>query len=773
MYDIRQFRPALYALLLLGITGFAVAAHAPGIWLISACGIGLNAWLVAARRFRPIARILANGITLGSVLYVVHELVISPNTPVITIGEFLVFLQLVKLWEQRANRDYAQLLVLSLLLIVAASMNTASLWFGLLLVTYLFLSLYCCLLFHLKVETDAAKAAMPVAEDKIAPGTLRQDQRYLARSMRRLTALVSVVAIFFAVLVFLFFPRGSGAGMLGPLQSFHSASALTGFSDSVGFQDVARITQSHETVAFVKLWHGDRLVDGNATLLLRGLTLDTYHAPIRMGGRWEWTRSVSAPEAFNVYVEDALHVDARGNDVWKQQIALWPTHTDVLFALAGAKTFTPRQHLKIRYTPDDGALQTMTPLSDRVDYEVISTGDLGPGDSAWPGEMPAVAIRQNFPKIFQFARRPEVCGANAAGSLGDQRIALRAPNALDAQIASNIETYLRSNFTYTLDLTDEGSFQGRDPLERFLYDWKRGHCEYFAGAMTLMCQSLGIQSRMVIGFKCDGDDYNSLNGQYTVHDSDAHAWVEVRTPDGWKTYDPTSSREAASNAGSGWLARGRHFTEYLEFTYANAVIAYDSQNRDSVIASVETGLTGVGERGSEAVAAFNNFVATSAGFWNASTIVLTGFMLLMLGIVAVVSGLYVHERWQLRRRAQRIGIELLPEADQLRLARQLGFYDELLQLLNRHRIRQPAHLTPMEFSRSLAFLPADAYDTVRRLTALFYKVRYGGIELPASRQRRLNQVLAQLSRALEGPSRHETAGQAQSPDQAGLSLPSA
>jgi hypothetical protein len=51
----------------------------------------------------------------------------------------------------------------------------------------------------------------------------------------------------------------------------------------------------------------------------------------------------------------------------------------------------------------------------------------------------------------------------------------------------------------------------------------------------------------------------------------------------------------------------------------------------------------------------------------------------------------------------------------------------------------------MEFSRSLSFLPADAYDTVHRLTLLFYKVRYGGIELPAARRRRLENVLARLA----------------------------
>jgi len=72
--------------------------------------------------------------------------------------------------------------------------------------------------------------------------------------------------------------------MLGPLQTFHGGSALTGFSDQVSFQDVARITQSHETVAYVKVWHNDQLVTGNQALLLRGLTLDTYRAPVRPGG---------------------------------------------------------------------------------------------------------------------------------------------------------------------------------------------------------------------------------------------------------------------------------------------------------------------------------------------------------------------------------------------------------------------------------------------------------------------------------------------------------
>src|SRR3954465_5698607 len=218
MYNISQFKPALYILLALGMLGFALAAESPGVWIMGTGGLLLNAWLVRTGRFIPMPRILANVVTIGSMLFVAREAFTPNNTPVMVIGKFLVLLQLIKLWEQRANRDYAQLLVLSLLLMVAASINTASLLFGVLLIVYLFISLYCCLLFHLKVEADQAKLAIAVPEEKLNPNTLMQDQRYLPQSKRRVTMFVSTFAIIMAVIVFLFFPRGAGAGIFGQMQ---------------------------------------------------------------------------------------------------------------------------------------------------------------------------------------------------------------------------------------------------------------------------------------------------------------------------------------------------------------------------------------------------------------------------------------------------------------------------------------------------------------------------------------------------------------------------
>ena len=38
MYDIRQFKPALYTLLILGITGFALASQSGGLWVLAIVG---------------------------------------------------------------------------------------------------------------------------------------------------------------------------------------------------------------------------------------------------------------------------------------------------------------------------------------------------------------------------------------------------------------------------------------------------------------------------------------------------------------------------------------------------------------------------------------------------------------------------------------------------------------------------------------------------------------------------------------------------------------
>lgn len=769
MYTINQFKPALYALLLLGMLGFGFAAESPGIWALGTGGILLNAWLVKTRRFTPMPRLLANLVTIGAMLYVAREVFAPGSTAVIVIGKFLVLLQLIKLWEQRANRDYAQLIVLSLLLMVAASINTTSLLFALMLVAYLFLSLYCCLLFHLKVESDSAHAAFALPIERMSPATLRQDKRFLGRSMRRLTGVVSAIGIVTAVAVFLLFPRGAGAGMFGPLQ-FRQGQALTGFSETVNFQNLAAIAQNHAEVANVEVWRNGQPVDGADTLLLRGVTLDKYN---RKGGRgaaaWQWgSMSMRDDDGETVRRGQSWRMTdpEPGEPVFRQQVQLLPTGTQALFAMGGAFEISPRQRdLKLRFDPADRTLRANEVVMQTIRYEVVSSGAPFPAQLPSAKQLNGAKLRQDAidEQILNYALDPNVSGAAGGGSsLGQVRLESGAyVHELDEQIARNIERHLKTSFSYTLDLTDARKLtRDDDPMVAFLYELKRGHCEYFAGAMALMCQSLGMQARIVNGFKCD--EFNDIGtGYYIVRQSHAHSWVEVQTLRDdevavWSTFDPTSAREQGDGEDGGAWQKVKHLFNFLEFTYANAVIGYDNDNRDNLVASLDAGLQNSTYRSVERLSTARRWLAGNV--WSVSTNVLNVIVALMAVALAAFAGWFLWERWMLRRKAARIGLKRLPTAEQLRLARQLGFYDDLMRLLARQGISRPPHLTPLEFSRTLLFLPSEAYDTVRRLTEVFYRVRYGHAELDGRQRRRLEGVISRLEQSMANPPRIGAAG---------------
>src|SRR5207247_2605025 len=107
-----------------------------------------------------------------------------------------------------------------------------------------------------------------------------------------------------------------------------------------------------------------------------------------------------------------------------------------------------------------------------------------------------------------------------------------------------IKHYLEDNYAYsTTDLPQSED----DPVSAFLFEKKRGHCEYFATSMALLLRSAGIPSRLVNGF-LEGE-YNELGDFYVVRQSDAHSWVEVYFDGSWVLFDP-SPRDLASNGPS-------------------------------------------------------------------------------------------------------------------------------------------------------------------------------------------------------------------------------
>jgi transglutaminase-like putative cysteine protease len=768
VYDVKQFRPVLYLVILTALTGFAMAAESEGLWVISTLVLGLNAFLVFRGHFKPIPKLLATVVATLAAIYPILELRNKIGSPIIAVGQYLVVVLLVKIWEQRSNRDYMYALLLSLLLMVAAAISTGSLLFGVLFITFLFLSLYCCLLFHLKAETEEARSMLGlIPADRSVAGTkpidesaLRQNEKHLFRSMRRLTGMVAVYSIVCAVAVFLLFPRGTGAGMFGQIQ-WRSRDTLTGFNPQVGYQEVARLAQSNEPVATVKIYRDGQIMTPEGSLYLRGLTHEYYNgreysnvADSSRNYQWGAGPRMATVEPEPMFDDGGIwrsKESARDRDRdrpgspfkthYRQQVDLNPTGTTALFSLAGATSLRFEEggnskRVKVVYSPRDTTIGAADVVTQPLRYEVSSTGKLGNKPTPNPHRS------RIDPQITAMARLPAVSGTG----LVEQREAYLAQHPFgttpfDRQIAEHISDYLRTQYRYTLDLTQLADTRGRDPIVAFLYDFKKGHCQYFAGAMTLLCQSLGMDARLVVGFKCD--DFNDYGQFFDVRSSDAHTWVEVLTADGWQTFDPTSGAGDEQSASQSAWQRAKKLFDYLEYTWQNSVISYDGENRDNLIQSMDTKLN---QTAVKSAGQFSDVTERLGrlGDWLATRVVGPLVALLVTAIVGLI-GWYLFDRWKLRRRARRIGVDSLPAQDQAKLLRQLGFYDDLLQLLERHQIIRPAQLTPLEFSRSLSYVPGDAYDVVRRLTQLYYRIRYGRSEIDDAQQRRLARVVARLS----------------------------
>jgi transglutaminase-like putative cysteine protease len=138
------------------------------------------------------------------------------------------------------------------------------------------------------------------------------------------------------------------------------------------------------------------------------------------------------------------------------------------------------------------------------------------------------------------------------------------------EAAALLETWYRGAGGFTYDEQPPAPLGGTPALVDFVNETKRGYCQHYAGAMALMLRLLGIPSRVAVGFT--SGEYDNGDKEWTVKDTNAHAWVEVWFPEfGWIPFDPTPGRgqltatyalsSGAFNAGD---AAGIGFADRLE-----------------------------------------------------------------------------------------------------------------------------------------------------------------------------------------------------------------
>jgi transglutaminase-like putative cysteine protease len=104
--------------------------------------------------------------------------------------------------------------------------------------------------------------------------------------------------------------------------------------------------------------------------------------------------------------------------------------------------------------------------------------------------------------------------------------------------AKAIETYLR---TYPYDLNISAPPADQDVADYFLFDLKKGYCDYYATAMVVLARSSGLPARFVSGYS--SGDYDAPDAQYVVREMNAHSWAEIYFPEiGWIEFEPTASQ---------------------------------------------------------------------------------------------------------------------------------------------------------------------------------------------------------------------------------------
>jgi transglutaminase-like putative cysteine protease len=119
------------------------------------------------------------------------------------------------------------------------------------------------------------------------------------------------------------------------------------------------------------------------------------------------------------------------------------------------------------------------------------------------------------------------------------------------EVVAHIERYLLAGYTYS-----EQPPLRRYPLEAFLFADRRGYCQQFSGAMTLMLRMDGIPARVGVGFNpVLVSSANPAGPEQRIGEAsalDAHAWVEVFFSGiGWVPFDPTPPTPSAGGGANG------------------------------------------------------------------------------------------------------------------------------------------------------------------------------------------------------------------------------
>ncbi|GAA3214207.1 DUF3488 and transglutaminase-like domain-containing protein [Microbacterium terregens] len=135
--------------------------------------------------------------------------------------------------------------------------------------------------------------------------------------------------------------------------------------------------------------------------------------------------------------------------------------------------------------------------------------------------------------------------ADLAPIVGDLATEVTAETTNDYDALVALQSWFRGpEFRYSLDAPVEEGFDGSgtEAVAKFL-ELREGYCIHFASAFALMARTLGMPSRIVVGYLPGAATSDAVEREtlYTVSSAQLHAWPEVLFEGiGWVPFEPTN-----------------------------------------------------------------------------------------------------------------------------------------------------------------------------------------------------------------------------------------
>lgn len=564
--------------------------------------------------------------TLGLFAVLVAATVFGTMGVIFSVVYFVLFLAVARLFQRRSNREHIQTMGMSLVMIAAAGVFNDGLSFAFFFTFYAIIATMGLTVHHLHVEIGDHHGR-DVASTRVDPRILW------------VTAVLAAIILVLALVFFLSFPR-IGFGFF----SLNERSGLqtSGFREDVELGSHGTIRTDSSIVMRIRFPDGPP--EPPQGLYVRGMALETFD-----GRRWLF----EADERIHHRRVDggvligeparrhwpAVGFEEAVADYSVAEVYLQPLDTNVLFGIGG-----PLRALRL--ASDTGLPDAIfgrsfvTRWSDRVELNARSEHGVvylawsdtrRPSeerlrDADWPGGHQRIedSVRESLGAAAGLMSLPhaqrveQVRGHISHNRLQNTRQGnllrtwvfytqlpdgiitprmraridqLRADNPETIDFVRAVEAWLSTSFEWTVDIPRP---RGEDAnlVDQFLFEWRRGHCEYFATAMVVILRAEGIPARIVNGFL--GAERNAVGDYYTVRQAHAHSWVEVAFPRaGWVRFEPTPASAFPSDASRFPLVTALAETiDNLRMLWFQWVVEYDMEKQFALAQTVADTLRG-------------------------------------------------------------------------------------------------------------------------------------------------------------------------------------